>query len=65
MQIALKYTRIATRAYSEGRLLLLEQRCPRNSQLMRNSKTILMACTILSLFQVTAAQNVSLIATSG
>lgn len=32
---------------------------------MRNSKTILMACTILSLLQGTVAQNVSLTATSG
>lgn len=32
---------------------------------MRNSRTILMACTILSLLQVTVAQNVSLRATSG
>lgn len=32
---------------------------------MRNSKTILMACTVLSLLQVTVAQNVSLTATSG
>jgi hypothetical protein len=35
------------------------------SQVMRNSKIILKACTVLSLFQLTHAQNVSLTATSG
>jgi hypothetical protein len=45
--------------------LLLEPKLSEEFTAMRNSKTILMAFTILSLLQLTIAQNVSLTATSG